>query len=320
MLNKSNIFESFESISYEYSYYFKQKDLIDFDFDSQRGEINNFENFNIEPIYQNEEYPNTNNEENELFEIKSNVKHDDNFNAFTFKTPDIIDTPQKYVNEKSSTNLANVKTKATSLLTKKTKRSNENGENDEKKKNCGRKCKESNEKGNHNKFSEDNIMRKIKSNLLNYGHNRLNDSFEDKNLKFLKLDSDINENLKKDYNEKLMKTTLKELYETYPISSKYRKQKLDNYYHNKQIIKKIYEDNKEMGVKTILNYNYLDLLNEFKKFMLDNFLNEIRENEIKNGMSEENIEEYVNKIKKLCINYENWFLNKNGRNRKKNNQ
>ena len=44
-------------------------------------------------------------------------------------------------------------------------------------------------------------MRKIKSNLLNYGHQKLNDSFENKKLYFLKLSSEINENLKKDYNE-----------------------------------------------------------------------------------------------------------------------
>ena len=49
-------------------------------------------------------------------------------------------------------------------------------------------------------------MRKIKSNFLKYSHNRINDSFIDKNLQFLKLDSEINESLKKDYNEKLMAT------------------------------------------------------------------------------------------------------------------
>ena len=82
-------------------------------------------------------------------------------------------------------------------------------------------------------------MRKIKSNYLEFIHNSLNDSFKNKNYKFLRLYSEINENLKKDYNEKLMKTILKELYETSPISTKYRRQKKDNFHHNKQLIEKI---------------------------------------------------------------------------------
>ena len=64
---------------------------------------------------------------------------------------------------------------------------------------------------------------------------------------------------------------------------------------------------------------YLDLLDEFKIFYLENFLNEIREEE-KGKMPEDKIEIYIEKIRKLCFSYESWFLNKNGRNRKKNNQ
>ena len=324
MYNLSNIFES---SSYEYSNYFPQNNFIEPDFDCQSREIHNFENFNLEPKNCIDNTENTDNEDNELFSIKLNEKPDDNFNAFGFETPNIIDTPQKkQKNENSLTNNSNTKTKVTSILNKKTKRSietnDENGENtknDEKKKICGRKSKESTEKGNHNKFSEDNIMRKIKSNLLTYGHNLLNESFENKKLQFLKLNSEINENLKKDYNQKLMITTLKDLYTNSPISTKYRRQKLDNRDYNKNIIEYIYNEKKEIGVITKLNYTYLDLLNEFNHFYLNKFLNEIREDE-KNKMPEEKLEEYVEKIKKLCLNYETWFLIKNGRNRKKNNQ
>ena len=317
MFSKSNIFES---SSYEYDNFFLQNNFIDIDFDCQSREMNNFDNFAIEPKTFMDNSQNTFEVENELITPKSE-KQDDNFNAFNFERPSIIDTSEKYIIENSSTKNANTKTKATNILSKKTKRSIEgNTQTEEKKKNCGRKSKESNEKGNHNKFSDDNIMRKIKSNLLNYGHKTLNDSFENKKLQFLKLNSEINENLKKDYNEKLMKTTLKELYETAPISTKYRRQKNDNSNYNRQIIEHILEEKKEISVIDRLNYSYLELLNEFKIFRLENFLNEIREEEIKNKMPEENIEMYVNKIRDLCNNYEKWFLIKNGRNRTKNNQ
>jgi len=331
MFSRHNIFES---SSYEYDNFLPQSNYLDNNFDCQSREINNFDNFNLDSKTFMENSPNTNNEdiddheENGLFSFKPNEKQEkqednDNFSATNLQIPNISIFPQKYINENYSTNLANVKTKVTSILARKTKRPNdentENGKTSEKKTNYGRKCKESNEKGSHDKFSEDNIMRKIKSNLLNYGHQRLNDSFINKKLCFLKLSSEINENLKKDYNEKLMKTILKELYETSPISTKYRRQKKDNFHHNKQLIEKIYEEQEETAVINRLNITYLDLLNEFKNLYLENFLNEIREDE-KGKMPEEKIEVYIEKIKKLCINYESWFLNKNGRNRKKNNQ
>ena len=46
MFSRSNIFES---PSYEYSNYFPQNNFIDNDFDCQSREINNFENFNLDP-------------------------------------------------------------------------------------------------------------------------------------------------------------------------------------------------------------------------------------------------------------------------------
>ena len=327
---KQNIFES---SSYEYDNFFPQNIYIDNDFECHSREINHLD-FNLESKTFMENSQNTNNDDNEdheengLFCIKPNEKQEkqednDNFNASNLMIPDISNIAQKFVNENISANLANAKTKVTSILAKKKKRpigeTTENGITCEKKTNCGRKCKESNEKGSHDKFTDDNIMRKIKSNLLNYGHKRLNDSFENKKLFFLKLCSEINENLKKENNEKLMKTLFKELYETSPISSKYRRQKKDNSEHNKQLIEKIYKEQEEIEVINRLNMTYLDLLDEFKIFNLENFLNEIREEE-KGKMPEDKIEIYIEKIRKLCFSYESWFLNKNGRNRKKNNQ
>ena len=180
-------------------------------------------------------FQNTFNEEKEPVYAK-NDELDDNFEIDTFLNQELS---KKASEENNITNL--VKTKATSLLGVKMKMpeekiSKELKTQNSKKKNFGRKNKDSKDKGDHNKYSEDNIMRKIKSNFLSYIHTNLNDSFNNKKYQFLKLNPKISENLKKDYNENLMKKTIKELYENSPISGKFRKQKIENPEYNKKII------------------------------------------------------------------------------------
>ena len=40
---------------------------------------------------------------------------------------------------------------------------------------------------------------------------------------------------------------------------------------------------------------------------------------MKNNESQENIDNYVKQVEELCIDYENWFIKKKGRNRTKKN-
>ena len=206
----------------------------------------------------------------------------------------------------------------------------------------GRKRKDDVNKGNHNKFTQDNIMRKIKSYFLTFCHNIINKSLKNKNLQFLKLNSLINENLKKDYNLKLLDTTFKELYAESEISSKYKKQYKESFYNNKYTIEKIYSENEETETIQILNLTYRDMFNIFRRKIkkinteLENkiynipllesqqnnniniFFEEVRKQEIEKNEPKEKIEEYIKEIKNLCFNYEEWFLNKKGRNRTKN--
>ena len=223
--------------------------------------------------------------------------------------------------------MANTKTKACtktqkSILGKKTKRIEENTVTTikEKKQNLGRKKKEDKIKGNHTKHSEDNIMRKIKSKFLNYMNVIVNESIHDDDIKLLKLNSEINENLKKDYNMELMKTSLKKLYEESTISTKYRKQTKDDANINQKAIQRIYSlenSEKEKDVKNILDKNYIDLFNDFKNKKLNDVLIEVREEEKNKGENKEEIELYLDKFKTLCMNYEVWFSEKKGRNRSK---
>lgn len=278
----------------------------------------------------NEDKYNNNNDFNLILENQTEIKpyffdikeenEDDNFILERFKAPQDIKIHEK-INENIITN-ANINTKATSkpLLGMKTKRPEERTTvGNEKNKKQGRKNKNTVEKGDHTKFKEDNVMRKIKSNLLDYIHNSLNNSFRNKNNQFLKLNSDINENLKKDYNMKLLNTKINELYENSPISSKYRKQKEENKEHNKNLINKImYEfEDREQEVINRLDLTYKDLLNEFRNKYLEQFLEKIKKEEKGKNESEENIKEYIHIIRDLCMKYEKWFESKNGRNRKK---
>ena len=292
----------------------------------QRGIYNNttiFENYGQRYYYNDS---GNKNEEKENSTIKLDLNKDqeeDNFNDSAFKLP-ADENQYKNLLEKKIPDLGNLNTKATSFIGKKTKKSNKSEftyfsekVNDGKTK-CGRKKKDSIIKGNHNKNTEDNIMRKIKTNFFKYINQQLNEKLKNKNYQFLKLDSKINENLKKDYNINLMQKKIKDIYFKSEISSKYRSKKKNSSDTNIRIIEEIYNEMEEKEVVNILESTYLDLFEEFRMNYLSQMLNHIREEEVKKDESEKDIYEYLEKIKNLCVTYEEWFKNKKGRNRTKN--
>ena len=285
----------------------------------------------INPQISLENSQNTENDDKSLCIFKSDENQGDNFNVINFKTPENLENLKQISMENNFTFSKNIKTNATSkpLLNKKTKRKEEitfkitqTIQNTTKNNICGRKSKNSEVKGNHDKFAEDNIMRKIKSNFLDYAHKRINSAFKNKNNCFKKLYPELNEILKKDYNIALMKRTFKDLYENSPISSKFKKKKIEIPESNKNIIHEIYNDieKKEFDVICLLELTYLELLKDLKTNYLDEFLKNIKDEEIKNNKeeSEEEINKYIGKVKYLLLDYENWFNNKRGRTSKKN--
>ena len=184
-----------------------------------------------------------------------------------------------------------------------------------KKNNKGRYKKDeiSNNEKKHDKKAEDNLMRKIKTNIFLYISTILNNSLKDKRNKFFKLDKGLNENLKKDYNEDLMKKTIGEIYQTFDISLRFKK--TGQNLNNKNLVKKIYEEGEEKNTINILNMKYIDVVNNIRKNYLDEFLQKINKKEKKNnGMNDE---EYIVLLKDLFNRYEQWFNEKKGRNRKK---
>lgn len=248
---------------------------------------------------------------------KGNHLNDENLDENNYLLPEVKIFPNE--------NIENVKTKFTSkTLGKKMKKLEDDdvkyiNKKKEEKIKAGRKKKGEKDKGKHTKHCEDNMMRKIKSNFSIYSHNLINQSLKNKNIKFFKLDSEINKNLKKDYNISLMNTQFKDLYKNSSLSRKYRKQKIHNFEINKKLIIKLYNDetNKEIDVINLLNLTYIEFFKKFREEYLEEFLEIIRNEETKNNESEENIRKYVDSIKSLCFNFENWFIEKKGRNREK---
>lgn len=181
----------------------------------------------------------------------------------------------------------------------------------------GRKRKNDKREAKHTKDREDNKVRKLKTYVSNFIHTSLNQNISSSPKKFLKIDKTINENLKKDFNLSLMQMTIKEIYETYSINGRYSEYlQLKNI--NEKIIKNIYAKNNEPKVIKILNSKYIDMIKLLRTTYLYQFCSDLLAKEIKGGESIENAKRYVNDLKELLLNYENWFEQKAGRNRKSN--
>ena len=292
---------------------------------------NNLSFMNSDFYYQNEMIDLT----NEKFKFEPCLD-EENESLFETKSPrNDFDDNNRYIEKKEEIyyNIDNKKTQATTLTGKKRERDipnknnninilnpeenkieNDNNKNAKKvrQKNKGRYKKNeiSDNINKHDKNAEDNLMRKIKTNIFLSILSLLNNSLNDKSNLFYKLDKKLNENLKKDFNEELMQKTIAEIYMNYDVCLRYKK--AGQNLNNKNLIKKIYEENKEKNTIKILNMKYIDIVNDIKKYNMEIFLNKIKK-EIKN--SNINIDEYLNGIKSVFNRYEQWYNDKKGRNR-----
>ena len=195
---------------------------------------------------------------------------------------------------------------------KKNSKNNKNNRNGNSYNNLGRKKKEPNnkEKAGHNKFTKDNIMRKLKTFIFQYILKLLNNSLKDKKYQFYKLHKKLHENLKKSFNEELLKTKLCDIYSNLLFQNSIK----NSNNPNKKLIDQIYKEKKEKKTIKILDMKFIEILEYIRKNDLNTYLNSIRDKEIRNN-NEEEIELYMNDVESLLFNYENWFYNKLGRNR-----
>ena len=183
-----------------------------------------------------------------------------------------------------------------------------------------------NSKGNHDKNSPDNIIRKIKAgfyrNIVEYVNYIYEESSKNKcpnkkiNQKFIqKIDSSESKKIKKEDNLKWFSIKLKEMLSA-KISSKCTNYKSD---YNKKQIEKIYKKNEYKELIEILEKEVRDIYKmycndtEIKGFKtLKNEIDDLRKDMEKNK-EDINVDEYLEKYKKYALNLEEIFVNKRDR-------
>ena len=162
---------------------------------------------------------------------------------------------------------------------------------------------------------------------------------------FLKLEPTLIINqIKKKLRIEILNSSLKEIFTKYPISKRYKKYSKSS---NIDLIDKIYKENNQPFVKYMLDMTFLDCLNFFAGNISEkNIINYFKENYNfdetvilkfinnfekiaqfftkqhekykKEGNSDEEIKEYFDIVKLICLNYKQSFEDKFERNNKKN--
>ena len=287
---------------------FEKSSIIDpFNKDFPRFQVTDFDESSLnECLYQNNDYAGYS---LDLNQFQDSTKNDSSLNIKENQNnisgkPTNLQTPS----QSSSSNDAAVDMNI--IINKgkenKTKTKNKSGIN------LGRKRRSDEREAYHTKYRSDNMMRKIKTYFMNFVHNYLNESLTFSHKTFLKINKKVSENLRKDFNMSLMQMTIKEIYEQHSINEKYSDYKKGRNI-NQALIKEIFEKNKDIETIKILNSKYIDLIIVLRTKFLDKFSSELIEKEIKLGENKDDALMYVNELKDLLINYEEWFEKKSGR-------
>ena len=163
----------------------------------------------------------------------------------------------------------------------------------------------------HDKFTEDNIIQRIKTFIFDYILERLNKSLKYESRRFYQLTKTLNSNLKKDFNEELLGKTIYEIYMTSDLCMRF----INIPDANRELIKKIYEEKIEIETINILDKKFKEILDYIRKKDLDNFLTNFRLRVMKKD--NKLIDLYMKDVRKMLFRYEFYFKKKIGRNVKK---
>ena len=178
----------------------------------------------------------------------------------------------------------------------------------------GRQSKNLNSKSVHTKYSNDNILRKIKvkffQKLMKYINGIIKSKYNGIIQKLLPLKGEVSQNNTIKFNIQLLNTKLKDIFSTIEINKKFRLYK-ENY--NKNVIDTIYNNNIRELIE-IFELTFLEIFNIFKdanetKFNDFEKLNTVVE-EIK---YKENDSYYAELFKNMAMNFENNYLEKTAR-------
>ena len=246
---------------------------------------------------------------------ESSIQGDTYFNKiyfFTKKKDEFFNKINKIKDTKQTNELSKEDLKNIYLFIKKAK---------------GRKLKNSKEQGFHNKFTFDNIIRKIKAismqSFFNFFNNKIKEVYKDSEIKSLwglkKLNQSQIKNSNIEYNRLFFEKSLKDIFSD-NITTKWKTEERD---HNKKLIEKLLnEENKEKKIifEKILNYKFIDIvkylrgeregLDELKGLDFDEYM-------WKKIKRDEN---YLKDFKNNMENIEKLIQNKKPRNRQKKNK
>ena len=125
---------------------------------------------------------------------------------------------------------------------------------------------------------------------------------------FYKLTSTINENLRKDFNIRLINMTIREIYEEFPSDDTHSSSAKKNNYN---LIQELYFENVYTKTINILNSKYIDLLKtiEAKEFICKEIENKIK----KKIENKDDRIVYMNKLRNLLEHFKEWFTKKHER-------
>ena len=169
------------------------------------------------------------------------------------------------------------------------------------------------EKKIHNKFSNDNIKRRLKALFHNYIINLLNDLmsqyFKENTKKFVKINSKITKDIGIEYNRKLLDKKIKDV--IIEVSDKYQ-----NKENNKECIKFIEGEKDNENIVKILNMSYKELYtNYYLKSVNTSDLNSFEEH--KKKLLKECGKEYVERFIENANKFVDFFtFGKNRKSRK----
>jgi len=231
---------------------------------------------------------------------------------------DIISDPSNYSAGKSYKEMIQLKIKEKIYLKKPFKE----------KKNLGRKKKSFEDMGEHNKFSDDNIIRKCKHVILNSVLHFINKKIKMlypelnkklfKERKLFKLKQNHLISSKTSYNKCFLNKTLKSIFSE-DISPKYTKYSPS---HNKDVIDSLINEKDEIKksqFNAIFNLTFVDCLKHFRG---SDVIEELKGlNQLNDYISEikmdNNHEEYCNLLKIFINNFEKIVMEKKARKKKK---
>ena len=186
---------------------------------------------------------------------------------------------------------------------------NENKNNGKK---LGRKRKNEEREAFHTKDRDDNKMRKVKTYIMNFILDYLNKSIVYNRKQFLKINKNVNQCLRKDFNMSLMQMTIKDIFVQNKINETYNDFKKERNL-NQDLIKEIFEKNQDIETIKILNMKYIDLVIIYRTEFLNQFISDLTKKEIRAEGKKEKVESYVEQLKYLLLNYEDWFEQKKGK-------